>query len=564
MIYYTVEGESKVSEETVNSYAAFLEDLIKNYKKSYGLDFKFEPYNGSWDPGVMNGFTQLDRVANLLKNNDIDPKYLDTAMPVYLINLDDIGVPAFYTHAPRGNIYARAGAGYWAASWSEGADIVSRNQATTMGTTYTFPYISINSAEEDIDNAKALAAHELFHHYQDYICGEGKYGNCKSGLFTTETTANVGSIHNSGINKVGTTIGQHAAYVARNKLYENSIDKVYSGYGAYQFGYNYTKMVPDGTNKTWESMKTTEPLKYLYDNSNGKYKDVLLTTAEKNLTLDYDKKMLLPYIIDYPWKPIYQTAHSDINVNQVEKINYSSMHYYYAKPSELSNTKTFFKALKEKTSELTLLFFINEDGTRYKKVYSQPLDKEFVIKYSDWLDYEELAFAIVETSIDNNDAYYSIDTNPTLKYEATVTPESLGLKKPDQSKRRTHSIMCYQVEDDDMFKEVYQVLVNLDKDEKINNMMMKGTLQIKNYDENSAAYKLAKNAASGVIYGIKLTYKSKLKYVKMKTYDKGDTYSILFNVTKNYDEAFKGSFNITPNGRQSIIEAIEAQGFVCE
>lgn len=562
IIYYSTEGTNKASEEAAEIYASYLEEIIKKYKKEYGLDFKFDQQY--WDRDLNPaGITAESKAKKVLEANGIDIKYLDTAFPIYLLNLYDSGIPGYFSGTPiiSGALTIDGNALVHQFKW----DDLELQRFKSLYGTYSFPYFVINSGE-DIDNVKTIIAHELFHHYQYYICGNGGYKACPSGVFTAETTADVASVKCSGIDKVGTTIGSHAAYVSVHKSMENSMDQVYSGYGAYTFAYNYTEMVPDGTNKTLESLKTTEPLKYLYNASNGKYKEVLLTTAEKNLTLDYPSKLLLPYSPNYGFKVFYPGAHDNINTSHVQHINYSSMHYYYANPSELSNQKLYLKTRESTPNELTLLLFVNEDGTKYKKIYSQSLDENFVISFDDWIDYEELAFAIVESTIDNEAVYYYIiegDSN-TVTEDVTVTPESLGLKKPDNSKKRTHTLMCYQVEDDTLFKTGYQVLINLDKDEKINNMMLKGTVKFKNYDPENPAYKIAKKTAEGLMFGMKVAYKEKLKHVKMYTNDKGDTYSILFKVTSDYDTAFKGSFEVEPTDKQTIKSAIEAQGFICE
>lgn len=570
LIYYTTTGENAVSEETASVYGDFLESHVKNIKKVYGLDFKYEQKYTEYTQTPAGIYAKIC-AAQLLTNNGIDLKYMDSALPVYLINMYDLDVPAFYTPATDNNSVTQylMTMAYTFPELAIGEDYTEeelkqfRYQTGSARFTYAFPYIVLNASTENVDDIKLLSAHELFHHYQQYICGDGKYAECASDRFTTETTANLVAINVANAENVGTQINNHAYQVNYYKLMESSIDAVGFGYGAYVFAYNYSNIVPNGAYILNQSMKYEDPLSYIYKNSKGKYKDALLTTAEKNLTLDYKNKQVLPYEIGNTWSLTYPTAHGDINVNHREAITDSSMHYFYVDPSTLGESKIYFKAGEQTPHELTLLLFVKEDN-KYKKVYSHNLDEKFVIKASDWTAYDEIAFAIVETSITNDNAYYNLETSTIIKDDATVTPKSLGLKEPDQSKKKANTIMCYQIEDTDYFKTGYQVLINLDKDQNIDNMLMKGTLKVKDNVIVTKAFDAAKKIAPGIILGIKLRYKQMLKNVRITTTETDDSWTILFKVTKDYDGAFTSSFGPAGNSKEEIINTIKAKGFICE
>ena len=344
---------------------------------------------------------------------------------------------------------------------------------------------------------------------------------------------------------------------------ETSINKVGEGYGGLVFASNYTEVVPNGTNIMLQSVKYEDPLSYIYNSSNGKYRDALTLTAERLLTLDYKYKQLLPYSKGNSWSPTLPSSHGDINVNHRESINYSSMQYYYVDPSTLGESKIYFKAGEQTPHELTLLLFVKEDN-KYKKVYSHNLDEKFVIKASDWTAYDEIAFSIVESSIYNDNVYYNLETSPNIKDEVTVTPKSLGLKEPDQSKRKANTIMCYQIEDTEYFKTGYQVLINLDKDQNIDNMLMKGTLKVKDNVIATKAFDIAKKTAPGILLGIKIRYKQMLKNVRITTTETDDSWTVLFKVTKDYDGAFTSTFGAAGNSKEEIINLIKAKGFTCE
>ena len=585
LIYYTTTGDNAVSEEAVSLYADFLEEHVKNYKKKYGLDFKYEQ---KYEAGFFE--TDIGRIAKgrataLLIKNGISPEYMNSAMPVYLLNMGDLPVPAFYASSAN----TRADLPYDDMVFQALMEVgcveprfaidngkvnptnltpeeleIAKTEFCSAALSYAFPYIVLNSGEKNPDNTNLISAHELFHHYQHYICGEGEYDGCKSGLFTIETTANLAATKITDVDSVGTRITNHAYLVNAYKLFEQNVhDNAGKGYGAFVFGYNYATTVPNGLNIINDSVKYEHPLNYLYSTANGKYKDAFLATAENYLTLNYDSKQYLPYEIDNTWSLTYPIAHGDINVNHRERINYSSMHYYYVDPSTLGESKIYFKAESGTPHEMTLLLFVKEDN-KYKKVYSHNLDEKFVIKASDWTSYDEIAFSIVESSIENLNAYYNLETSPNIKDEVTVTPKSLGLKEPDQSKRKANTIMCYQVEDTEYFKTGYQVLINLDKDQNIDNMLMKGTLKVKDNVIATKAFDIAKKTAPGILLGIKIKYKQMLKNVRITTTETDDSWTVLFKVTKDYDGAFTSTFGAAGNSKEEIINVIKAKGFTCE
>ena len=560
IIYYTETGNNAISGEKVAAIGEHLEKVVKGYKKNYGLDFKYENY--------LKVAPYPIYVELVLERNNINKIDAMNAMPVYMINLGEDNAEAFY--AP--GLFVQGiniteylnlvGISTVIYQKDKEGSLTDQVKIQTAAGTYAFPYIVINAGEPNITNTKLISAHELFHHYQHYICGDSNYAECPSGLFTIETTANLASAQSSGIDELGTSLTAHSYYYSQ--LMEESIDKVGFGYAAFVFANNYSELVYDGANKFFQSEKYTDPLGYLYKKSNGSYKEAMLLTAERSLTFDYKNKQFLPYQKNNYWSPSVPKAHNDITANsEHEAINYSSMHYYYVDPSTLGESKIYFKAGEQPTHDMTLLLFVKEEN-KYKKVYSHDLDEKFVIKASDWTAYDEIAFAIVESSVHNDGIYYTLKTSPDIKDKVTVTPKSLGLKEPDQTKRRTHTIMCYQIEETEYFKTGYQVLINLDKDEKINNMLLKGTIKVSDNVLATQAFDIAKKTAPGLILGIQLRYREMLKNVRVSTNETDDSWTVLFLVTKDYDEAFTSSFGSAGNSKEEIINTIKAKGFTCE
>ena len=118
----------------------------------------------------------------------------------------------------------------------------------------------VSSPLKDFEDKKIVLSHELFYHYQKYICGNGSYSDYPSGNFTVETTADQAAIQVVGVNKTGTAINNHAGSYIING--ETIINQVGDGYGAFVFATNYaTSMVRNDANYMFNSMKTIDTIK---------------------------------------------------------------------------------------------------------------------------------------------------------------------------------------------------------------------------------------------------------------------------------------------------------------
>lgn len=394
LIYYTTSGKNAVNEDFVNKISSYLESVVDSYKKDFGMDFKYEDKdNAISDFGSSTKY----KVLTLLKKNNIDFEYLDKAMPVYIIDTDvkNTGNYAFYMSSSNLVVQLLVLAN----------GTLTDAQNGTFVTAYSFPYITISSSVDKFDDLKIISAHELFHHYQKYICGDGKYGDCVSGLFTTETTANLAASMVSGVNKVTTVLNLHAKKYAESA--DKSIDLIGqlkvsekgSGYAAFVFAHNYATTVNGGLNSLLNSMKEKEPLKYLRDSSFGKYKDVLINMAIKNLTLDYDNKLF----VSYDGKNIYPKNRRNIT-NSISKqedvINYSSMHYYYINPKNLNSNIEF-----STKGNLSLLLFKKENNN-YRHLKTLNFNDNVIIDMDEYKNEKEIVIAIVNSDISGSIKYY--------------------------------------------------------------------------------------------------------------------------------------------------------------
>lgn len=562
LVYYTKEGANAITDADAKKIASFLESTVSFYKTKYGFDYKFSAqYDFESDTSLIkaNPKTSKGKAERLLAKNNIDPKHLDTAMPVFIIDTDAENTGAL---------------GYYVSPIAEFAKIVLKimdvfddmgTQMDNVMTTYSFPFFVVSSSLNDFDDTKIVLAHELFHHYQKYICGDGEYSKCTSGNFTEETTADLAASQAAGVNKMGTAINGHAAmYIAD---VDSSMDQIgfkeYGeaglGYGAFVFATNYASSVNNGSDIVFNSMKKAEPLKYLYENAGGKYKNILLTTAEKNLTLDYKNKLL---IANEDGKVLYPTNYKNIkNQNNVEtnSINYSSMHYYYVRPQEYNQTAQL--TFSSKATNLSLQLFVKEKNS-YKLLYTQDLNKEFTLNIKDFYNYPEIAFAIINTDISGVSSY-SYEVNNKGTKTPTVTADSLKLTKFEDTLENSSSFVCHMIEEDEEYKTVTQINISFDKKSKIADMYFKATIQMKDYNPDDPAYAIAQKFVSGLLHTMQLTMEEQFKNFKVITEEGTDKYSVTFKITKNFYEALKNSIELTGEDKMSIASSLQKEGFTC-
>lgn len=563
LIYYTTDGANAITKSQAEKIASFLEKTVGNYKSKFSLNYV---YKSQYDFGSNSALstcptgTSKGKACKLLKSNNIDIKYLDTAMPVFIVDTDakNTGALGYYV-PPIGGL---------AEVVLKVSDIFKDmgTQMDNMMTTYSFPFFVVSSSLDDFDDTKIVLAHELFHHYQKYICGNGSYGECTSTNFTIETTADYAASSVSGVNKTGTAINAHAAMFIAD--IDSSLDRVgykeYGdkglGYGAFVFAHNYASVVPNGYKHLFDSMKTKNTLKYLYDKSSGKYKDILITTAKKSLTLDYSNKLLIG---NKSGKILYPKNYKDIgNLNNTQSINinYSSMNYYYIDPIEYDDKSQL--SFIGNSNSLTLLLFIKENGS-YKHLYTHSLNEEFVININDFTNYQEIVFGIVNSEISGTLLYsYELDKNGTKT--PTVTSKSLNLTTLEELVKDCSAIVCHEIKEDAQHKEVTQLKVSFDENDKMVDMYVKGTIKMKNYDPNNPAFEIAEKITSGLFYAMEQTYKEKFKYFKSMITSEGDTYSITVKVTKNFYEALGNDYKLSGEDKYEIAKSIQEEGMICK
>lgn len=562
LIYYTTSGANAITKSEAEFIAKSLEFAVSSIKNTFGLDFVYEPKIDDLAAAtsvITFGKDNRSKAISLLKKNKINIEHIDKALPVFVIDTDsaNTGIHAFYS-------------GYM----PELAELIVRYEAlkeenvhyASIITSYTSPFMVVGSELSNFNNTQLVATHELSHHYEKYICGYGVYSNCESGHFTKETIANFVASSVVKLNNQDTFLNDQAVSFVED--IESSIDKIgikyggekASGYGQFIFAHNYAQIVPNGENYLFDSMNSVEPLKHLYDRAAGKYDDVLLSVAKKNMTLEYDNKLLIPFdteanriIYPYNYKDIEATSSKVVNT-----IDYSSMHYYYINPRSFSVKSTLtFEGVE---NELFLLMFV-KNGDSYEFLHSQTLNDVFTINLDDFSYYPELVIAIVNTSILEN-VDYSYLLNEKDENNDIFDASELDLKDYKDVIEANETFTCHSLDIDDEFKTLLQIKLAF-KEEKVSDMYFKMTLQLLNYDPNDKTFLLSQQLVSGMFEVMKQSYEELFENFKIIAKESPEEYAVTFKLTDDFYKALRNSFELDGEDKYSIIRSIEKEGFAC-
>ena len=87
LIYYSSSGKYAADDNYAKKIANILEKGIKNYKRIYGLNFEYSPNFSATDDitiGLCSPSTSRGDACKLLKENNIDTKYILSALPVFI------------------------------------------------------------------------------------------------------------------------------------------------------------------------------------------------------------------------------------------------------------------------------------------------------------------------------------------------------------------------------------------------------------------------------------------------------------------------------------------------
>lgn len=394
VVWYTTTGDSATDYESAKKVAEGLENTIDEYTKLFG-------YNYSYNSNVFSkGNTYKDQLK-VLENSNIDTKYLESAMQIYLVNYTDSSLAKYVGRtAFLGRLWNTFKGG------DEYGSVVS-------------PYIIIKpSSFNDFERLEQLYNHELFHHYQyEVLCG---HSECEVGSdpYILESTANWAS---SLVTKKTTNSGFLNEWAGTSRNFSNSLmSKSFEekhgignvGYALFVYLNNYSNYVNDGTSNIIKSIYQDDALEYIKKTAD---RDSLMKIQEniaiKNLSQDYLNKNLIEdpnYHGKVPIESIISYTNESNNLNRIYRdIGISTTAIQYYKITDNSNYA--FEINLTRDNYYIATFIIAQKDGKYTMVDKSVNDNtNHTFNTNDYGKYDCLYMAVANV-LPNLDNYYSIN-----------------------------------------------------------------------------------------------------------------------------------------------------------
>ena len=382
LIWYTDTGDSKVKDKDVEKLADEIEDTVKKIEDNYNITYKYTATSGT---GSSEQKKTKDEMKKILKENDIDEKYIDEVMNIYIcytnmLKNEETAALAYYVPQMEW-LLKKASAAF---------DDGSLGEITSVP---HFPYVNVSpSSLKDESELKLVYTHELFHHFQKLYCGDGKFVDPKAGEFTVETTANWGA---ASLNDSKNKDNIMSDWATRDVLKSDTqLDKVQNsghyGYAGLCFAKVYEDVVDDGKTKLLESMKYKDAMKYLVESAGDKFSDVMVELAKRNVTNDYEHQTFKSN--ELPENSLDLTM--ELSKNE-ELVSSYAMKYYYLEKSNFKYN-TYVDVVPSMSNYLNYVIFGEKSG-KYVVIESGNIGKEgFTIETDKYFkDYNKIIFAVV-------------------------------------------------------------------------------------------------------------------------------------------------------------------------
>ena len=407
IIWYTDTGNSMISDLTAEQLANRLVNSVNGTKREFGYDFKYE---------VINDFARRfikRKMRSVLSANNIDTGYLDTTLPIYV----------YFSGNPN---YTNALAYYRSGVDSFATEVITKiashlEETGELRTVPSFPYMLVKPDKiDDIDNMSLIAAHELFHHYQPYICGNGSFKESRADLFTVETTANLVAASIIDVTSDDTILHKHLAGYMRNTgvaVDSPNIDNY--GYNSFTFAKVFCDVVPNGKSIVMDSLNVKggvyldSPLDYMNEMAGHKMMEVMETLAEKNLTNDYKHGAMRA-----KYRPEAITKMGSIECIRHSSVDRMAINYYYFDMNDYKAETEIFIYTSDHEKEMvryaSVLIFGLKDV--YQLLDKVSLAEDIVLNTNDYSHYNEIVIAVVG----DNDTYTDKDGYLYVGNEYTI------------------------------------------------------------------------------------------------------------------------------------------------
>lgn len=421
VVWYTTNDTiDKITDEIAQTIANNIETYINKYSSEYGVEFKFEK-------AYFNGYNETTYKEFLNGIDANNAEKLFNAMPVYVSasNVNE-NVIAYYTPADPGELYEKESANT--------DNLQNHITGIPIG-----PYINITSTKvSDITSLNSVVAHELFHHFQQYICGEGTYIVCEDNengedLFIQETTANWAAAKITDNSYI-----MNNYIVSYTQNYNYSIDDI-NPYTSMYFLMNYENTVENGKQKIINGLlkkyHNGDTLKYLYEASEGKMPEVMRNLSKNTLLNNYQyegfkglKEANLNYLCvsdgnNCTRKEITNTSGNIKNMAMAYFGNSKNDKKF--KISNLSNNDTSYINVFSFSDKKEFDGYNKkvESFANQKVVYSKKLTEDVIVDLSK-IDGEYVLISITNGHLTDEMSYKIEETNEETNIELNYTEES--------------------------------------------------------------------------------------------------------------------------------------------
>jgi len=381
IIWYTDTGSNSITDRKANELANTLVEAVQQIKREFGYDFRFEAINN-----INSGVGRNQR--RVLEANGIDGSHLNTALSFYI-----------YDFGEQANTLGYYVPGFLGGFEQFVVNLIGGLQRDDIGNVSVLPFSVIKPEYNDNDDEmKQTLIHELWHHYEKYICGNGSYlTSCPSGLLTVETVANLVAAVIIDARTSNNNLNRHLAnYIER---IEQSMT-IWTGWGnpLFTFGYAYSKIVPNGMNIVLESPKHEDALEHLYNTAGqSRFREVMELLAENNITNGWGRNSMKTQIKPEPTRQLC----NDLCKFYQSMDRLSKHHYYLSLSDYRDDTKVIISTNQDKNNQVSFLL-LGEKRSGYGLISKEILnrDNQIELNLDDYSNYRNLAIVIVNSTMD--------------------------------------------------------------------------------------------------------------------------------------------------------------------
>ncbi len=396
VIFYTDTGDDKISDSQADELGEMAESIIRSYKSKLGLDYSYKKTNSRSE--------NLNKIQDVLRASGIDENILDTAMPIYVAEpFSDSSDPtiAFYVDDSFNDGLQKF------ATTLFGTLDVDEN-AKIVVSTPTLPFVVIRPNYVTSSNLYVVTSHEIGHHYASLACTEQGL-DCSLNNFIDETLPNyfAANVTPNSNQPAGNTINAHheiyveygTCYKIDTALPEPNGDTCHKqgsmdGYPTYAFLQNYADVVPNAVDKMLTSLTVEDALTYLYEQTTpDDFAKVMTRLSQKNLTNDYEQKSLVSSVTPHGESLPCEFCTNSYNVKP------AAMRYFYLPKESFAGYNIQIASKKD----LVISVLGQKANGKYEVIGEQKNRLDF--NYSSDLDYQQIAIAVVNTSISEEQTF---------------------------------------------------------------------------------------------------------------------------------------------------------------